>query len=115
MIQINLSAMKLAAEIENNLHKKVNPETLQRGLRQNNFHGKMARKSSLVRKIREFKWNSQKTIYGRVQNSGKQLHLLMKANIMYLEQMDIIMYGEYPGKNLGKKIFVQQSNIVVVV
>jgi hypothetical protein len=99
-----LSPMKMAAEIENHLHKKVNPEKFQRGLRQNDFYGKLARKSSsLLRKIREFKWNSQKTIYGRVQNSRKHLNLLMKTSVMYLEQMDIIMCGEYSGKNFREK------------
>jgi hypothetical protein len=33
----------------------------------------------------------------------------MKANVIYLVQMDVIMCGEYTGKGLGKKIFVQQS------
>jgi broad specificity polyphosphatase/5'/3'-nucleotidase SurE len=37
----------------------------------------------------------------------------MEASIMYLVQMDIIMCGQNLGKNFGKKIFVQWSNMVV--
>jgi len=54
---------------------------------------------SLDKEIQRFEWNSQKTIYRRVRNSGKETYLLTKANIMYLEEMDIIMCGENPGKN----------------
>jgi hypothetical protein len=59
-----------------------------------------------------FKWNSQKNIYKRFRNSGKQIYLLI-TNAMYLDQMDIIMCGEYPGKLLGQKVFVQGSNVVI--
>jgi predicted DNA-binding ribbon-helix-helix protein len=39
-----LGATKLAAEIENRLHKKVNFETVRRVLRKNDFHGRGAKK-----------------------------------------------------------------------
>jgi len=39
-----LRAVKLAAEIENHLHKKVNPEVVRRVLRQNDFRGIVGRK-----------------------------------------------------------------------
>jgi len=41
----------------------------------------------------------------------------MKANIMYLDQIDVIMCGKYPRKGFrGKKqMFVQLSNMVLVV
>jgi len=39
-----LSAVKLAADIENHLHKKVNPEIVRRVLRQNDFHERVGRK-----------------------------------------------------------------------
>lgn len=39
-----LSAVKLAAERENHLHKKVNPEVVWRVLRQNDFRGIVGRK-----------------------------------------------------------------------
>jgi hypothetical protein len=68
-------------------------------LRKNYFHERVARIKPLVRKIRKFKLNLQKTI----QNSGKQFYLLTEANIMYLVQMDIIMCGENLGKNFIKK------------
>jgi Transposase. len=42
--ETKLSTMKLAAEIENHLHKEANPETVWRVLRQNDFHGRVARK-----------------------------------------------------------------------
>jgi len=37
----------------------------------------------------------------------------MKANVMYLVQMDVIMWGEYTGKGFEKKMFVQQSHMVL--
>jgi hypothetical protein len=36
----------------------------------------------------------------------------MTTNIMYLDQRDVIMFGEYPGKLLGQNVFVQRSNMV---
>jgi len=42
-----LSAMKLATEIGNRLHKEVNPEIVRRVLRKNDFHGRGARKKVL--------------------------------------------------------------------
>ena len=39
----------------------------------------------------------------------------MKSNIMYLDQMDVIVCGKYPGKGFEKKMFVQPSNMVLVV
>jgi hypothetical protein len=59
---------------------------------------------SLVGKIRSFEWNSQKTIYRRVWNYGKQFYLPMQVNIMHLDQMDVIMCEENSGKNFGKTI-----------
>ena len=43
-----LSATKITAEIENNFHKKVNPEIVRRVLRKNDYHGRAARKKSFV-------------------------------------------------------------------
>jgi hypothetical protein len=43
-----LSAVKLAAETEYHLHKKVNPEIVRRVLRQNDFHGRVGRKWSFI-------------------------------------------------------------------
>jgi hypothetical protein len=34
-----------------------------------------------VSNLRRFEWNSQKTIYRRVGNSGKQFCLLMEGNV----------------------------------
>ena len=65
-------------------------------------------------KIQSFQWNSQRSIYRRFRNSGKQIYLLMNANTMYLDQMDIIMRGENQGKNFGKTIFFYRSDMVVV-
>ena len=59
-----------------------------------------------------FEWNSQKTIERRIRNSVKQFYWLMTTNLMYLDQMDVIIFGEYPGKLLGQKVFVQRSNMV---
>ena len=42
-----LSFTKLAAEIENHLHQKVNPETGRRVLSKNDFHGIGTRKKVL--------------------------------------------------------------------
>jgi len=39
-----LGAPKLVTEIENRLHIKVNPETVRRVLRKNDFHGRGAKK-----------------------------------------------------------------------
>jgi len=85
-------------------------------LRKNDFPERVFRKKSpsLVRKVRKFKRNSQKTIYRRVQNYGKQFYLLMQVSIMHLDQMDIIMCEENSGKNFRKKI-VLLSNMVVIV
>ena len=89
-----LSVTKLAAEIENRMYKKVNPETVRRVLRKNDFHKIGAKIPLLVTRIKRFEWNSQKTIYRRVRNSGKQFYSLMTTNIMYLDELDLIMYGE---------------------
>ena len=40
--------MKLAAEIEVRLHKKVNPKRFRRALRKNDLHGKVAGKKPLI-------------------------------------------------------------------
>ena len=50
----------------------------------------------------------------KVWNSGKQFYFLMKENVMYLDQMGVIVCGEYLGKALKKKMFVQPSNMVLV-
>jgi len=112
-----LSATKLAAEIKNHLHNKVNPNTFQREFRKNDFHGRVAEKKSFVSQKNQREWNLQKVMYWRVWSYGKQFYFLMKANIMYLDQVDVIMCGKYPRKGFGgkKKMFVQLSNIVLVV
>ena len=55
-----------------------------------------------------------KTIYRRVQNSGKVFYMLMEANIIYLDLIDVIKCEENPGKNLGKTICIHWSNTVVI-
>ena len=52
---------------------------------------------SLVRKIRG------NGICRNPWNSGKHFYFLMKANITYLVQMDVIVCGEYKGKSFGRK------------
>jgi len=47
-----LGATKLAAEIENRVHKKVNSETVRRVLRRNNFHGRGSKHSFISQKNR---------------------------------------------------------------
>jgi hypothetical protein len=42
-----LRATQLATEMESHMHKKVNPETFQRILK-NDFHGRVARKRSFI-------------------------------------------------------------------
>jgi hypothetical protein len=37
--------------------------------------------------------------FQKFQNSGKGLYMLMEANIMYLDQIDVIMCDEIAGKN----------------
>lgn len=43
-----LSATKLATEIEEHLHKKVNPETVRIVLRKHQLHGRVARKKPFI-------------------------------------------------------------------
>ena len=52
----------MAAEIENHWHNTVNPETVQRVLRNNDFHGRMARKKSFVSQKNQREWNLQKSM-----------------------------------------------------
>jgi len=55
--------MKLAAEIENHLHNKVSPDTVQKELRKNDFHGRVAGKKSFVSQKNQREWNLQKAMY----------------------------------------------------
>jgi len=95
-----LNAKKLAAEIENRWHNKVNPETVQRVLRKSDFHGSMAKKKSFISQKNQREWNLLKALHWSVWNSGKQIYCLMKANI-HLVQMGVIMCGEYTCKGFG--------------
>jgi hypothetical protein len=53
---------------------------------------------SLIIKIRMFRWNLRNPLPRRVWNFEKQIYMLIK-----LDQMDIIMCGENPGKKFRKK------------
>ena len=55
----------------------------------------------LVRKIRRFEWNSEKTIYRRIRNSGKRFYSLMKTNIMYLDEIGRNYVRRIAGELLG--------------
>ena len=69
---------------------------------------------SLVRKIGKFEWNSQITIYRSFQNSGKVFYMLMEANLMCLDLIDVIKCEVNSGKKLGKTICINCSNMVEV-
>jgi len=69
-------------------------------------------KSPSFRRNRKVWMEFAETIDRRLRNSGKQFYWLMTTNIMYLDQRDVIMFGEYPGKRLGQKVFVQRSDMV---
>lgn len=72
-------------------------------MREKYFNGDWPDKSpSLIRKIIKFEWNSHKTIYRRVQNSGKVFYMLIEANIMYLALIYVITCEEIPGEELRK-------------